>query len=49
VVPAVERHTPSVPNALKALALSSAKTYAELRKIVDTAEALKILHREVDG
>jgi hypothetical protein len=49
----VREHTPSVQTALKVLAwmereLGAAETYTAIKKIVDGAEALKILHREVD-
>lgn len=47
------RHVPSVPAAIKALAamereLSQASTYLQIRKIVDQAEALKLLFRDID-
>lgn len=47
------KHVPTVPAAIKALAamereLSQASTYAEIRKIVDQAEALKLLFRDID-
>lgn len=47
------RHVVTVPAALKALAamereLLQASTYAEIRKVVDAGEALKLLFRDVD-
>ena len=47
------KHVTSVPAALKALAamereLSQASTYVEIRKVVDQAEALKLLFKDID-
>jgi N6-adenosine-specific RNA methylase IME4 len=48
-----KRHVPSVPAALKSLALmekelETSRTYDQIRKIVDAAQALKILYRDID-
>lgn len=53
LVTTVRRLVNTVPAALKALAaldkqIGSAKTYAEIRRIIDTAAAVKILFKEVD-
>jgi DNA methylase len=53
VAATVRERTPSIQGALTALArmereLGAAETYVEIKKIVDAAEALKVLHREVD-
>jgi N6-adenosine-specific RNA methylase IME4 len=47
------KHVPTMPAAIKALAamereLSQASTYVEIRKIVDQAEALKLLFKDID-
>jgi N6-adenosine-specific RNA methylase IME4 len=52
--PVALQHVPTVPGALKALGamarqLESAKTYNEIRKIVDAAAALKLLFKNVDA
>jgi N6-adenosine-specific RNA methylase IME4 len=47
------KHVPTVPAALKALAamereLSQSSTYVEIRKVIDAANALKLLFKDVD-
>lgn len=47
------KHVVSIPEAMKALAamereLSLAKTYAEICKVIDVGEALKLLFKDVD-
>ena len=49
----LRQHVPTVPAAINALVamereLSQASTYIEIRKIVDQAEALKLLFRDID-